>query len=61
MNLYDLYQDWTHISYAKKIAALRGVVDFLEKNPDDEFLENFLLYPYDNEADDYFGTEGLRF
>lgn len=60
MTLSELFEDWEDVSYRKKISILRTVVDYLDKNEDDEFVFNMLQESPNVEQDDYFGTEGLR-
>ncbi len=64
MNLYELIDEWPNIKLQKKQQALKQILNYIEDNEEDEnhdsLMFDLIQKAADYEAEDYFGTEGLR-
>lgn len=65
MNLYEIIRKWKKVSPDLKLEMLERLVEHLQRHEDDidiidsellEFFESLIDY----EADDFFGSEGLK-
>lgn len=62
MTLNDIYYSWDDISWQKRLAALKRVVEYIEFDEADttDLHRAIIMTAIGFEEDDYFGTEGFK-
>jgi hypothetical protein len=60
MILYDAMNNWEDSSWRYRIKVIKTLLDALPEEGMNDELYNLVVAASDLEADDYFGTEGLR-
>lgn len=62
MTLNDVYNHWYDLSWQKRLAALKKIVEYIEYDEADttDLHRALLMTAIEFEEDDYFGTEGFK-
>lgn len=62
MTLNDTLENWHNLKRQKRRQILQAVIDAIDYDLDypDELMMDIIGVAADYEADDYFGTEGLK-